>query len=144
MHLNTLKPAKGAHKVKLRVGRGWGSGIGKNGGKGNKGQKSRGSGKVAIGFEGGQMPLHRRLPKSGFSSWKKRATQEMRLSELDKLETAEITLPILQDLGLVNQNIQFIKIIATGTINRAIVIKGLGVTKGAKALIEAAGGQIVA
>ncbi|MBY0378108.1 MAG: 50S ribosomal protein L15 [Gammaproteobacteria bacterium] len=144
MHLNTLKPAPGSHKVKLRVGRGWGSGVGKNGGKGNKGQKSRGKGKVAIGFEGGQMPLHRRLPKSGFSSWKKRYTHEIRLSQLDKLSVTEVTLQGLKDLGVVGHNAQFIKVIATGAINKAVTLKGIGATAGAKALIEAAGGQVLA
>lgn len=144
MHLNTLKPAPGSHKVKIRVGRGWGSGVGKNGGKGNKGQKSRGTGKVAIGFEGGQMPLHRRLPKSGFSSWKKRATREIRLSQLDKLSVSELTLQGLKDLGVIGHNVQFAKVIATGVINKAMILKGIGATAGAKALIEAAGGQVLA
>jgi large subunit ribosomal protein L15 len=144
MHLNTLKPAPGSHKVKIRVGRGWGSGVGKNGGKGNKGQKSRGKGKVAIGFEGGQMPLHRRLPKSGFSSWKKRATREIRLSQLDKLSVAEVNLQGLKDLGVIGHNVQFVKVIATGVINKAVILKGIGATAGAKALIEAAGGQVLA
>ncbi|MCD6044850.1 MAG: ribosomal protein [Gammaproteobacteria bacterium] len=143
MHLNTLKPAAGSHKVKIRVGRGWGSGVGKNGGKGNKGQKSRGSGKVAIGFEGGQMPLHRRLPKSGFNSWKKRATNEIRLSQLDKLSATEISMQDLKDLGVIGHNVKFAKIIATGVINRAVTLKGIAATAGAKALIEAAGGQVL-
>ncbi len=143
MHLNTLKPAEGSHKVKIRVGRGWGSGVGKNCGKGNKGQKSRGSGKVAIGFEGGQMPLHRRLPKSGFNSWKKRATREIRLSQLDKLSATEMGLQDLKDLGVIGHNVKFVKIIATGAINRAVTLKGIAASAGAKALIEAAGGQVL-
>lgn len=144
MHLNTLKPAPGSHKEKIRVGRGWGSGVGKNGGKGNKGQKSRGKGKVAIGFEGGQMPLHRRLPKSGFSSWKKRCTSEIRLSQLDKLSATEITVQSLKDMGVIGHNMQFVKVIATGVINKAVTLKGVTATAGAKALIEAAGGQVLA
>lgn len=144
MHLNTLKPAPGAHKPKRRVGRGWGSGIGKNGGHGNKGQKSRGRGKVAIGFEGGQMPLHRRLPKSGFVSWRKQYSEEIRLSQLDKLSVAEVSLEGLKDLGVIGHNIQFVKVIATGAINKPIVLKGIRATAGAKALIEAAGGQVLA
>lgn len=143
MHLNTLKPAEGSHKVKIRVGRGWGSGVGKNGGKGNKGQKSRGTGKVAIGFEGGQMPLHRRLPKSGFNSWKKGVSREIRLSQLDKLSVNEISLQGLRDLGVIGHNVQFVKVIATGAINKAITLKGIAASAGAKALIEAAGGQIL-
>ncbi len=144
MRLNTLKPAPGAHKPKRRVGRGWGSGIGKNGGHGNKGQKSRGRGKVAIGFEGGQMPLHRRLPKSGFVSWRKQYSEEIRLSQLDKLSVAEVSLEGLKDLGVIGHKIQFVKVIATGAINKPIVLKGIRATAGAKALIEAAGGQVLA
>jgi large subunit ribosomal protein L15 len=143
MHLNTLKPAEGSHKVKIRVGRGPGSGVGKNCGKGCNGQKSRGSGKVAIGFEGGQMPLHRRLPKSGFNSWKKRATREIRLSQLDKLSATEIGLQDLKDMGVVGHNVKFVKVIATGAINRAVTLKGIAATAGAKVLIEAAGGQVL-
>ena len=144
MRLNTLKPAPGAHKPKRRVGRGWGSGIGKNGGHGNKGQKSRSRGKVAIGFEGGQMPLHRRLPKSGFVSWRKQYSEEIRLSQLDKLSVAEVSLEGLKDLGVIGHKIQFVKVIATGAINKPIVLKGIRATAGAKALIEAAGGQVLA
>ena len=144
MHLNTLKPAEGSHKPKIRVGRGWGSGVGKNGGKGNKGQKSRGSGKVAIGFEGGQMPLHRRLPKSGFNSWKKRYRCEIRLSQLDKLSATEISLQSLKDMGVVGHNTLFVKVIATGVINKAVTLKGIAATAKAKEQIIAAGGQVLA
>jgi large subunit ribosomal protein L15 len=144
MHLNTLKPAEGSNKPKIRVGRGWGSGVGKNCGKGNKGQKSRGSGKVALGFEGGQMPLHRRLPKSGFNSWKKRYSSEIRLSQLDKLSATEFSLQSLKEMGVVRHNTLFVKVIATGVINKAVTLKGIAATAKAKEQIIAAGGQVLA
>ncbi len=143
MHLNDLQPAKGAKKAKTRVGRGWGSGKGKTCGSGHKGQKSRGRGKVAIGFEGGQMPLHRRVPKSGFNSWKKRFSAEIRLSTLESLATDSVNLEALKNADLIANYIKFVKVIATGDIKKAITVANdIKVTKGAKAAIEAAGGKV--
>ncbi|NNM59535.1 MAG: 50S ribosomal protein L15 [Legionellales bacterium] len=142
MRLNTIKPAAGSKKKSTRVGRGWSSGLGKTCGKGQKGQTSRGKGKVAIGFEGGQMPFHRRIPKSGFTSKKSLITRELRLSELNNLGVDDIDLPILIALNVFDQNVKHVKIIATGVIERPVTIKGLRVSAAARAAIEAAGGKV--
>lgn len=140
MQLNTIKPAEGSKKAKRRVGRGSGSGLGKTAGRGHKGQKSRSGGFHKVGFEGGQMPLQRRLPKRGFVSLHKSA--EVRLSELNKLAVQEIDLAVLKQVGLVSVNIDNAKIMLSGAVDKAFNIKGLRVTKGAKAAIEAAGGSV--
>lgn len=142
MFLNTLSPAEGAKHSKKRLGRGIGSGLGKTGGRGHKGQKSRAGGGVRRGFEGGQMPLYRRLPKFGFTSMKAAVTAEVRLNDISSLEADVITLDVLKDANVLTKNIQFAKVILAGEIKRAVTVKGLGVTKGAKAAIEAAGGKI--
>jgi len=143
MELNNLKPAAGSKHAKRRVGRGIGSGLGKTAGRGHKGQKSRAGGFHKVGFEGGQMPLQRRLPKRGFTSLTKEFTDEVRLRDLDRLPVDEIDLLALKQAGLVGELIKSVKIIATGEIKRKIVVKGLGATKGARAAIEAAGGSFV-
>ena len=142
MRLNTLKPAAGAKKARKRLGRGGGSGLGKTAGRGHKGQKSRAGGYHKVGFEGGQMPLQRRLPKFGFRSVTQRFNDEVRLHELNGLEANPIDLLALVAAGLVRQHTLRVKVILSGTIDKAVTIKGLGVTKGARAAIEAAGGQV--
>ena len=142
MRLNTLKPAAGAKKARKRLGRGGGSGSGKTAGRGHKGQKSRAGGYHKVGFEGGQMPLQRRLPKFGFRSLTLRFNDEVRLHELNGLEANPIDLIALQAAGLVRHHTQSVKIILSGVIEKAVTIKGLGVTKGARAAVEAAGGTI--
>ena len=142
MRLNTLKPAEGSKKDAKRVGRGIGSGLGKTCGRGHKGQKSRSGGFHKVGFEGGQMPLQRRLPKVGFTSRKGRYTAEIRLDELAKIEAEVVDLKALQDADIVSGNIKRAKVILSGKIEKAVTVKGLGVTKGARAAIEAAGGKI--
>ncbi|KGQ37972.1 50S ribosomal protein L15 [Gallibacterium genomosp. 1] len=142
MRLNTLSPAEGAKHSAKRLGRGIGSGLGKTGGRGHKGQKSRTGGSVRRGFEGGQMPLYRRLPKFGFTSVKAAVTAEVRLSDLAKVSGNEITLETLKDAKVISSDIQFVKIILSGEVKSGVVIRGLRVTKGAKAAIEAAGGSI--
>lgn len=142
MRLNTLSPAEGAKHSAKRLGRGIGSGLGKTGGRGHKGQKSRTGGGVRRGFEGGQMPLYRRLPKSGFTSMKAAVTAEVRLSDLAKVSGNEITLETLKEAKVISSDIQFAKIILSGEVKSGVVIRGLRVTKGAKAAIEAAGGSI--
>jgi large subunit ribosomal protein L15 len=144
MHLNTIKPAEGSKKKALRVGRGWSSGVGKTCGRGTKGQRARGKGKVAIGFEGGQMPFHRRVPKSGFTSKKALTTVELRLSALNSLEVDTIDLVTLVAMDLVNHTVKQVKIIATGEITKPVVVKGLRTTAAARAAIEAAGGRVEA
>ncbi|GLU34379.1 50S ribosomal protein L15 [Trinickia caryophylli] len=141
MELNNLKPAEGAKHAKRRVGRGIGSGLGKTAGRGHKGQKSRSGGFHKVGFEGGQMPLQRRLPKRGFTSLTKEFVGEVRLGDLQALPVDEIDLLALKQAGLVSELTKTAKIIATGEISRKIVVKGLGATKGARAAIEAAGGS---
>jgi large subunit ribosomal protein L15 len=141
MELNTIKPAAGAKHAKRRVGRGIGSGLGKTAGRGHKGQKSRSGGFHKVGFEGGQMPLQRRLPKRGFSSRTKEFTDQVRLSDLQKLPVDEIDLLALKQAGLIGDMIRSVKVIATGELTRKVTIKGLGATKGARAAIEAAGGS---
>ncbi|MCG5076406.1 50S ribosomal protein L15 [Paraburkholderia tagetis] len=141
MELNNLKPAEGAKHAKRRVGRGIGSGLGKTAGRGHKGQKSRSGGFHKVGFEGGQMPLQRRLPKRGFTSLTKEFVGEVRLADIEKLSVDEIDLLALKQAGLVGEMTRSAKIIATGEIKRKVVVKGLGATKNARAAIEAAGGS---
>jgi len=142
MRLNTLKPAAGSKKDAKRVGRGIGSGLGKTGGRGHKGQKSRSGGFHKIGFEGGQMPLQRRLPKVGFTSRKSATTGELRLHELALVEGDVVDLDALKKANLVSRLTRRVKVIASGTIDKAVTVKGIQVTKGARASIEAAGGRI--
>jgi large subunit ribosomal protein L15 len=142
MRLNTLKPAEGSKQDRKRVGRGIGSGLGKTAGRGHKGQKERAGGFHKVGFEGGQMPLQRRLPKVGFTSRTSRSTDEIRLHELGRLDTAIIDLEALQQANIVSRNITRVKVIASGTIGKAVTLKGIRVTRGARAAIEAAGGSI--
>ena len=142
MRMNTLKPAEGAKQSAKRVGRGIGSGLGKTGGRGHKGQKSRSGGFHKVGFEGGQMPLHRRLPKVGFTSRTARYVEEIRLHELAKVDADVIDLLALKAAKIISQEIKRAKVIASGEITKAVTIRGLGVTKGARAAIEAAGGKV--
>lgn len=144
MRLNTLSPAAGSKPAAKRVGRGIGSGIGKTGGRGHKGQKSRSGGSVKPGFEGGQMPLQRRLPKFGFTSRKARFVAEIRLNELAKVESEVIDLAALKAADIISEEIKSAKVILSGEINKAVSVKGLRVTKGALAAIEAAGGKVEA
>lgn len=144
MHLNTLSPAEGSRKAAKRVGRGIGSGLGKTCGRGHKGQKSRSGGSVKPGFEGGQMPLQRRLPKFGFTSRIARYVAEIRLNELAKIEAEVIDLDALKAADIIKQEIKSAKVILSGEINKAVTVKGLRVTKGAQAAIEAAGGKVEA
>lgn len=142
MRLNTLKPAVGAKHSKRRVGRGLGSGLGKTCGRGHKGQKSRAGGFHKVGFEGGQMPLQRRLPKRGFKSMKANKVAEIRLNELDSLPVEEVDLLVLKEFGVVGALVSCAKVILSGKIKRALKLRGLGVTAGARVAIEAAGGSI--
>jgi len=142
MQLNTIKPAEGATHAKKRVGRGIGSGLGKTCGRGHKGQKSRAGGFHKVGFEGGQMPLQRRLPKRGFVSLSKGDTAEVMLYALDKLEGDTVDLLTLKQAGLVPSRALGAKIVLSGAISKAVTVQGVGVTKGARAAIEAAGGKI--
>ncbi len=143
MRLNTIKPASGARQARKRVGRGIGSTLGKTCGRGHKGLKSRSGGGVKPGFEGGQMPLQRRLPKIGFSSRKAALTAEIRLDELLKVNGDAVDLPALKTARVVSQKIKFAKVILSGKIDKAVTVQGLGVTKGARAAIESAGGKII-
>ncbi len=142
MRLNTLSPAEGAKHSAKRLGRGIGSGLGKTGARGHKGQKSRTGGGVRRGFEGGQMPLYRRLPKFGFTSTKAAVTAEVRLDDLNKIGSGIVTLETLKEANLLTKDIKFAKVILAGELNTKLVIRGLRVTKGARAVIEAAGGSI--
>ena len=142
MRMNTIKPAAGSKKARRRVGRGSSSGLGKTGGRGSKGQKSRSGGFHKVGFEGGQMPLQRRLPKRGFISRSREDTAEVRLSELAKLPVAEIDLMVLKAAGIVPALAKAAKVIKTGTLDKAVKLSGVTATKGARAVIEAAGGSI--
>ncbi len=142
MQLNNLKPAAGSKHAKRRVGRGIGSGLGKTAGRGHKGQKSRSGGFHKVGFEGGQMPLHRRLPKRGFTSLTKEFTAEVRLGDLAGLPVAEIDLLTLKQAGLVGEMVKSAKVILSGEIDKKVSLKGIGATAGAKAAIEAAGGSL--
>lgn len=142
MRLNTIKPGEGSKKTAKRVGRGIGSGLGKTCGRGHKGQKSRSGGFHKVGFEGGQMPLQRRLPKVGFTSRKARVTAEVRLDELAKVNADVVDLKALQDADILSSAYKRAKVILSGKIEKAVTVKGLGVTKGARAAIEAAGGKV--
>jgi large subunit ribosomal protein L15 len=143
MELNNLKPAAGAKHAKRRVGRGIGSGLGKTAGRGHKGQKSRSGGFHKVGFEGGQMPLYRRLPKRGFVSLTRRSVGEITLADLQKLEATEIDLVVLKQNGLAGEQIKSVKVVKTGDLSRAVTLKGITATAGARAAIEAAGGKLV-
>jgi large subunit ribosomal protein L15 len=142
MELNTLKPAAGAKKAKRRVGRGIGSGLGKTAGRGHKGQKSRAGGFHKVGFEGGQMPLQRRLPKRGFVAVTIKETAQVRLGDLRKVEGETVDLEALKKAGVLAGSVRRAKIILAGKVEKAVKVQGLGVTKGARAAIEAAGGSV--
>jgi len=142
MRLNSLKPAAGSKPSKKRVGRGMGSGLGKTAGRGHKGQKSRSGGYTKVGFEGGQMPIQRRLPKIGFNSMLAAATAEIRLHELNDVDSEAIDLNALKKAKVVGKNIKYTKIIASGELKKKVIIKGIRVTKGARAVIESAGGKV--
>jgi large subunit ribosomal protein L15 len=142
MELNTIKPADGAKKDKRRVGRGIGSGLGKTAGRGHKGQKSRAGGFHKVGFEGGQMPMHRRLPKRGFVSLTKADTARVRLSELAALGVEQIDLLVLKQAGVVSGSVRAARVYLSGEIGKAIKLSGVATTKGARAAIEAAGGSV--
>jgi large subunit ribosomal protein L15 len=142
MKLNDLRPDPGSRPAAKRVGRGIGSGLGKTCGRGHKGQKARAGGFHKVGFEGGQMPLQRRLPKVGFRSRKSLEKDEVRLNELNLVEGDVVDLEALKAAGVLNRAVKSVKIIASGEVTRALTIRGLGVTKGARAAIEAAGGKI--
>ncbi len=142
MRLNTIKPAAGSKKARRRVGRGSSSGLGKTGGRGHKGQKSRSGGFHKVGFEGGQMPLQRRLPKRGFVSPSRDDVAEIRLSDLSKLPVADIDLLALRAAGLVPARAKTAKVIKAGELKKAVKLTGIAATKGAKAAIEAAGGSV--
>jgi large subunit ribosomal protein L15 len=142
MRLNNIKPAEGSKKVAKRVGRGIGSGLGKTCGRGHKGQKSRSGGFHKVGFEGGQMPLHRRLPKRGFNSLTRARNYEVRLTDLERMPIDEIDLLALQAAGVVPADALSAKVILSGELTRKVVLKGVGATKGAKAAIEAVGGAV--
>lgn len=142
MRLNTIKPAEGSKKVAHRVGRGVGSGWGKTAGRGHKGQKSRAGGFHKVGFEGGQMPMYRRLPKRGFTSLSRKFCEVVRLSDLQRLGVEEVDLLVLKEAGVVSSLAQNARVILSGEISRKVIVRGLGVTKGARAAIEAAGGSV--
>ena len=142
MFLNTIQPAEGATHTSRRVGRGIGSGLGKTGGRGHKGQKSRSGGFHKVGFEGGQMPLQRRLPKRGFKSLTAATNAEVRLSELNLIAVNEIDVLVLKQAGLIPATASNVKVIASGEISKAVTLKGVKATKGAKVAIEAAGGKV--
>ena len=141
--LNTLQPAEGSKTAARRVGRGPGSGFGKTSGRGHKGQKARSGGSAKVGFEGGQMPLYRRLPKRGFTSRSQLLRAEVRLSEIEALPVDEIDVQVLKQAGVIGQNVRYVKVIKSGELTRKVVLKGIGATAGARAAIEAAGGSLV-
>ena len=142
MQLNSIKPAAGAKHARRRVGRGIGSGLGKTAGRGHKGQKSRAGGYHKVGFEGGQMPLQRRLPKRGFKSTTLRFNAEIRLSDLERLAVSEIDVLTLKQAGLVPELVRAVKVIAAGKLTKKVTLSGIAATAGAKAAIEAAGGSV--
>ena len=144
MELNSIKPAAGSKKARRRVGRGIGSGLGKTGGRGHKGQKSRSGGYHKVGFEGGPMPLQRRLPKRGFKSAALQYNAEITLADLQRLEATEVDLLTLKAARLVGDIARTVKVVKTGELSKAVVLKGIGATAGAKAAIEAAGGSVAA
>jgi len=140
--LNTLAPAEGSKHARRRVGRGIGSGLGKTGGRGHKGQKSRAGGFHKVGFEGGQMPLQRRLPKRGFTPLGRHLHAEVRLSDLQRLPVDELDVQTLKQAGVIGQAVRSVKVIRSGELSRRVVLKGITATAGARAAIEAAGGQV--
>ena len=142
MELNSIKPAEGSKKARRRVGRGIGSGLGKTAGRGHKGQKSRAGGYHKVGFEGGQMPLQRRLPKRGFKSLTLKYNAEITLTDLQKLAADEVDVPTLKQAGLVGELAKVVKVIKSGELSKKVVLKGVGATAAAKAAIEAAGGSV--
>jgi large subunit ribosomal protein L15 len=142
MELNGIKPAAGSKHAKRRVGRGIGSGLGKTAGRGHKGQKSRAGGYHKVGFEGGQMPLQRRLPKRGFRSQSAKYSDQVTLAALERLGAADVDLLTLKQAGLIGELIKIVKVIKSGEIKRAVKLTGVGATAGAKAAIEAAGGSV--
>ncbi|UDG79778.1 50S ribosomal protein L15 [Candidatus Steffania adelgidicola] len=142
MRLNTLSPAEGSKRASKRAGRGIGSGLGKTGGRGHKGQNSRSGGRVRRGFEGGQMPLYRRLPKFGFTARKSMFTEEVRLSDLAYIEDSVVDLTTLKSANIIGIQTKFVKIMLSGEVKRAFTVRGLRVSKGARIAIEAAGGTI--
>lgn len=142
IQLNSLKPAEGSKHAKRRVGRGIGSGLGKTAGRGHKGQKSRSGGFHKVGFEGGQMPLQRRLPKRGFTSLGRHLYDEVRLSDLQALPIDEVDVQVLKAAGVVGQAVRFVKVIKSGELSREVTLKGIAATAGARAAIEAAGGSL--
>jgi large subunit ribosomal protein L15 len=143
MELNSIKPQEGAKHAKRRVGRGIGSGLGKTAGRGHKGQKSRSGGYHKVGFEGGQMPMQRRLPKRGFKSALLQFNAEVTLTDISALDMAEVDILVLKQAGLVANLAKRVKVIKTGEITRAVTLKNIGATAGAKQAIEAAGGSLV-
>jgi large subunit ribosomal protein L15 len=142
MELNSIKPAAGSKRPRRRVGRGIGSGLGKTAGRGHKGQKSRSGGYHKVGFEGGQMPLQRRLPKRGFKSASLKYNAEISLTDLERLGAAEVDMLSLKAAGLVGELAKVVKVIKSGELTKKVALKGIGATAGAKAAIEAAGGSI--
>ncbi len=144
MQINTIKPSEGSKKSRRRVGRGIGSGLGKTAGRGHKGQSSRAGGYHKVGFEGGQMPLQRRLPKRGFKSAQLKYNGEVTLTDLERLSADEVDLLTLKAAGLVRQLIKTVKVIKSGELTRKVVLKGIAATAGAKAAIEAVGGSLAA
>lgn len=142
MRLNSLSPAPGSRKDSKRVGRGIGSGLGKTAGRGHKGQKSRSGGKVSPGFEGGQMPLQKRLPKYGFTSRISRTTAQVRLGELNAVSGEVVDLAALKEADVINENVTRARIFLSGELGRAVTVKGLAVTRGAREAIEKAGGKV--
>ncbi len=142
MKLNSIKPAKGAKTARFRVARGIGSGMGKTAGRGHKGQRARKGGRGKVGFEGGQMPIQRRLPKRGFNSAIARATAEINLSDLNKMKATEIDLAVLKAENVIRHDMLSVKLVKSGTIARAVTLKGIAATKGAREAVAAAGGSI--
>ena len=142
MRLNTISGAEGSRRLRKRVGRGIGSGLGKTAGRGHKGQKSRSGSRILPGFEGGQQPLQRRLPKFGFTSKVGRTTGEVTLAEVAAANADVVTLDVLKEADLVSRKLARVKVILSGSIDKAVTVQGLGVTKGARAAIEAAGGKV--
>ena len=142
MELNSIKPAFGAKRNRRRVGRGIGSGLGKTAGRGHKGQKSRAGGYHKVGFEGGQMPLQRRLPKRGFKSTTLKYNAEITLTDLERIGASEVDLLTLKQVGLVGEMSKFVKVIKTGVLTRAVALKGISATAGARQSIESVGGSV--
>lgn len=140
--LNTLQPAAGSKRARRRVGRGIGSGLGKTAGRGHKGQKSRSGGYHKVGFEGGQMPLYRRLPKRGFTARNQHLSAEIRLSDLQRIPVDDIDVQVLKQSGVIGQSVRYVKVILSGELSRKVSLKGLAATAGARAAIEAAGGSL--